>query len=68
MQKTAPSLQDVVIETLIPLPPLAEQQAIDERADKLTAMIDELEKQVSERKEQSEMLMQSVLREAFAQG
>lgn len=50
----------------IPLPPLVEQQAIVERIDKLMAMIDELEKQVSERKEQSEMLMQSVLREAFA--
>ena len=50
----------------IPLPPLAEQQAIVERVEKVMAMIDELEKQVSERKEQSEMLMQSVLREAFA--
>jgi hypothetical protein len=29
------------------------------------AMIDDLEKQVTQRKEQSEMLMQSVLREAF---
>ena len=52
----------------IPLAPLAEQQAIVERVDKLMGMIDELEKQVSERKEQSEMLMQSVLREAFAKG
>ena len=53
-------------EFIFPLPPLAEQQAIVERVDKLMTMIDELEKQVSERKEQSEMLMQSVLREAFA--
>ena len=51
---------------LLPVASLAEQRAIVERVDKLTAMIDELEKQVSERKEQSEMLMQSVLREAFA--
>ena len=51
---------------LISFPPLAEQQAIVERVDKLMTMIDGLEKQVSERKEQSEMLMQSVLREAFA--
>ncbi len=49
----------------MPLAPIAEQQAIVERVHKLMAMIDELEKQVSERKEQSEMLMQSVLREAF---
>ena len=52
----------------IPLPPLAEKQAIVERVDNLMAMIDDLEKQVSERKDQSEMLMQSVLRETFAKG
>ncbi|MBM4067034.1 MAG: hypothetical protein FJ266_15600 [Planctomycetes bacterium] len=52
----------------IPLPPLAEKQTIVERMDTLMAMIDELEKQVSERKNQSEMLMQSVLQEAFAKG
>jgi len=50
---------------LVPLPPLAEQKAILERVDKLMAMIYELEKQGSERKDQSEMLMQVVLREAF---
>jgi restriction endonuclease S subunit len=49
----------------IPLPPLAEQRAIVERVGKLMAMIDELEKQVTERKDKSERLMQSVLREAF---
>ena len=52
----------------IPLPPLAERQAIFERVDRLMAMIDNLEKQVSERRDQSEMLMQSVLREAFIKG
>lgn len=51
--------------TMIPLPPIGEQQAIVERVDKLMAMIDELEKQVTERKDYSERLMQSVLREAF---
>lgn len=53
---------------LFPLPSLSEQQEIVMRVNKLLDMIDELEKQVSERKEQSEMLMQSVLREAFAKG
>jgi len=53
---------------LIPLPPLTEQQAIVDRVEKLLSMVDELEKQVSERKEQSEQLMQSVLREAFEGG
>lgn len=50
----------------IPLAPLAEQQAIVERVDNLMVMINELEKQVTSRKAQAEMLMQSVLREAFA--
>jgi len=54
-------------ELLFPLPPLAEQQAIVERVDKLMTMIDELGKQVTERKDKSERLMQSVLREAFEQ-
>ena len=53
-------------EFIFPLPSLVEQQAIIERVDNIMGMVDELEKQVSERKEQSEMLMQSVLREAFA--
>ncbi len=52
----------------IPLPPLAEIQAIVERVDKLMAMIEDLEKQASELNDQAVMLMQSVLREAFAKG
>lgn len=48
------------------LPSFAEQQAIVKRISELMAMIDELEKQVSSRKDQAEMLMQLVLREAFA--
>lgn len=49
----------------IPLAPLAEQQAIVARVDSLMAVIDELEKQVAERKGQTRLLMQTVLREAF---
>jgi type I restriction enzyme S subunit len=48
-----------------PLAPIAEQQAIVERVDKLMTMIDKLDKQITERKDKSERLMQSVLREAF---
>ncbi len=48
-----------------PFPPLAEQQAIAERVDKLLAMVDKLKKKVTERKVQAEELMQAVLREAF---
>ena len=50
---------------ILTLPPLAEQQAIVARADSLMAVIDNLEKQVAERKEQAQLLMQTVLREAF---
>lgn len=52
---------------LIPvvIPPLVEQQVIVEWVDKLMVMINELEKQVTERKDQSEVLMRSVLKEAF---
>jgi type I restriction enzyme S subunit len=59
-----PTLQEMVI----PLPPLAEQQAIVARVDSLMATIDALEAQVTERKEQAQLLMQAVLREAFAGG
>jgi len=58
------NLNNITIAT----PPLAEQQAIVDRVEKLLSMVDELEKQVSERKEQSEQLMQAVLREAFEGG
>ncbi len=50
---------------LLPLPPIAEQYAIVKRAGKLITIVDELEKQTIERKEQADMLMQTVLREAF---
>lgn len=50
----------------IMIPPLSEQQVIVEMLDRLLMIIDELEKQVAERKGQAEMLMQSVLREAFS--
>lgn len=50
------------------LPPLAEQQAIVARVDSLMASIDELEKLVAERKDQAQMLMHTVLREAFDGG
>lgn len=53
---------------LIPLPPLAEQSFICEHLNNLLSTIEGLEKQVSERKKQSEQLMQAVLREAFEGG
>ncbi len=58
--------QKLLCKLPVALPSIVEQKTIVERVDKLMSMVDELEKQVSERREQSEMLMQSVLREAFA--
>lgn len=46
-------------------PWLEAQHAIVARVDKLLAMVDQLAKQVAERREQAEQLMQAVLREAF---
>ncbi len=51
--------------TPVPIPPLPEQETILEKAEGLLSKIDELDKQVTERKEQAELLMQSVLQEAF---
>ncbi len=55
----------IISELIFPLPPLAEQQAIVARVDKLLAMVEELEKHVIEQKTKAEELMQAVLREAF---
>lgn len=52
----------------IPLPTISEQQAIVARVDNLMSDICELENQVAERKEQAQLLMQAVLREAFDGG
>lgn len=57
---------DYFTNALLPLPPFNEQEVIISRVKELMRMIDELEKQVTERKDQSGMLTQSVLQEAFA--
>lgn len=57
--------QGVVSNTLFPLPPLAEQAAIDEHIELLLALVEEMNVQVTERKAQADALMQAVLREAF---
>ena len=50
----------------IPLPPLAEQEAIVKRVDSLLNYVNTLEQQVTERKNYAKQLMQAVLKEAFA--
>lgn len=49
----------------IPLPPLAEQQRIVEKLDKLMVLCDELEKEVIDAKEYASQLMEAVLQQAF---
>lgn len=51
----------------IPLPPLAEQRVIVEKIERLLALVEDLERQVVDRKRQAEALLQTVLAEAFGE-
>lgn len=53
-------------EMLIPLPPLAEQQRIVEKVDRLMDLCDELEQEVINTKKYASQLMEAVLQEAFS--
>jgi type I restriction enzyme S subunit len=53
------------LELLIPLPPINEQKRIVEKVDQLMALCDELEKNIEQSKKDCELLIQSVLQEAF---
>ena len=65
-QKTMPKInQETVSNTLIPLPPLAEQTEIVSRVEKLLANVTELEKQITERETLTKQLMQSIMKDAF---
>ena len=56
---------DIIGNTTISLPPPEEQKAIVSKVEKLFAFCDELEKQISKSRRESDQLMQSVLKEAF---
>jgi len=49
------------------LPPLPEQKAIVTKVEKLLALCDQLESQITSNQRHAEQLMQAVLREAFSQ-
>ena len=49
-----------------PLPPLTEQQAIVAKVEKLLALCDQLETQITQNQSHAEQLMQAVLKEAFS--
>ncbi len=52
---------------IIPIPPLPEQKAIVAKVEKLLALCDQLETQITSNQTHAEQLMQAVLKEAFTQ-
>ena len=68
-QKTMPKInQDCVVNTMIPLPPLKEQDAIVNKVETLLAKVVELEKQITERETLTKQLIQSIMKDAFREG
>lgn len=57
---------NILNKLLIPVPPEMEQQEIVTRVDKLLALCDQLETQISQNQTHAEQLMQAVLKEAFS--
>jgi type I restriction enzyme S subunit len=68
-QKSMPKInQGVVSSTLIPFCSQNEQKAIVAKVEKLLALCDQLENQITSNQSHAKGLMQSVLQEAFSQG
>lgn len=59
--------KDQLFEKPLPLPPLAEQKAIVAKVEKLFAICDQLESQITSNQTHAKQLMQAVLKEAFSQ-
>lgn len=65
-QKTMPKInQECVVNTMIPLPPLAEQKEIVARVEKHLQTITQLGTQIATRETTTKQLMQSILKTAF---
>ena len=65
-QKTMPKInQECVVNTMIPLPPLAEQKEIVARVEQHLQTITQLETQIATRETTTKQLMQSILKDAF---
>ena len=56
---------DIIGDTLIALPSLAEQKEIVKKIENLFKICDELEEQINSSKQNAQTLMQAVLKEAF---
>ena len=64
--QSQPNISQTYLKNMtFPLPPLEEQKQIVKKIESLFAICDKLEEQIEASKTNSEMLMQSVLKEAF---
>ncbi|MCF6093899.1 restriction endonuclease subunit S [Microaerobacter geothermalis] len=59
--------KEKIINTLMPLPPTNEQKRIVDKIERLFSICEELERCISTSKHESDLLVQSVLRETFQQ-
>ncbi|MEH6498982.1 MAG: restriction endonuclease subunit S [Pseudoalteromonas distincta] len=57
---------EIVKKTKLPVPPYLEQKAIVTKVEKLLALCDQLETQITQNQTHAEQLMQAVLKEAFS--
>ncbi len=65
--ETMPKInQEVLLNALIPLPPLAEQHRIVAKVDELMTLCDQLEQQLSQADQQRRRLLEAVLAESLA--
>ena len=60
--------KEIIINTIFPLPPQAEQKEIVARVEKHLETITQLETQIATRETLTKQLMQGLLKEAFAEG